>query len=59
MAVYYAIVGKSERHIQVDINNGQLEIYETEDEAIRAIQNVTHKAVKVIEVDITKRLNND
>ena len=52
-ATYYAVVDKSGKHIQVDVDTGQLEMYETESHAKASVRQ-NHKIITVyVSADIT------
>lgn len=54
MALYYAIVDVKESAILINVETGQLEIYEKEYDALRSLSACNLKGCAVIEVDIKK-----
>lgn len=54
MATYYALVRGD--HIQVDIDTGQLEIYETKEAVENTYDFVVFDGCKVVEIEVKKKV---
>ncbi|MBM7070926.1 hypothetical protein JQC92_02570 [Shewanella sp. 202IG2-18] len=54
MAFYFAVTDKKGKHIQVDQKTGQLEIYESKDDAVASIKIVDSLDYKVLMIQVSK-----
>jgi hypothetical protein len=55
MAIYYGLTDKkSKDKLLLDTKNGQLEIYETENEAKKALKTCRYRELVVIKLNITR-----